>query len=84
MKRAVIDRFEGEWAVLVFDDGKTTLNVAREQLPQPTREGDHLLVEVKDGAFVAATVDDEAKQAAQKRIESKLSKLQQGDHLADE
>lgn len=36
---AVVDRFEGKYAVLETDDGRM-LNVKRQLLPEDTREGD--------------------------------------------
>lgn len=38
MLKAVVDRFEGDYAVLVFDDGQT-LNILKKKLPQDVHEG---------------------------------------------
>ena len=38
MLKATIDRFEGEYAVLVFDDGQV-INWPQKKLPEDTKEG---------------------------------------------
>ena len=38
--RAVIDRFEGDVAVLELDDGESCADVDRSTLPEGAREGD--------------------------------------------
>lgn len=40
-KKGVIDRFEGEYAIVLTDDDKSIL-VARSKLPLKAREGSHL------------------------------------------
>ena len=42
MKAAVVDRIEGQWAVLMFEGETTPVNVSLVQLPHQIREGDHL------------------------------------------
>jgi hypothetical protein len=48
MTMIVIDRFEGEYAVLETESGMK--NVPREMLPEEAREGD--VLEVKDGVYI--------------------------------
>lgn len=43
--RAVIDRFEGDVAVLELDDGRSFADVDRSMLPEGVREGDALVGE---------------------------------------
>lgn len=43
MIKATIDRLEGDFAVLVFDDGQT-LNLPRKDLPEDAKEGSVILV----------------------------------------
>lgn len=65
----VVDRIEGEQAVLVGDGGEKR-DVARDSLPSGTEEGSCL--KWSDGAFFL----DEAETAHRKRrIESKLNAL---------
>jgi len=40
----IIDRFEGDWAVIEFD--QRTFNIPRELLPSSAREGDILNIEI--------------------------------------
>lgn len=37
--KGVIDRFEGDFAIIVFDDGKVE-NINRQLIPKEAREGD--------------------------------------------
>jgi hypothetical protein len=44
MRKAVIDRFEEEFAVLLFDQGDEKLVISRSQLPPEAQEGHWLQV----------------------------------------
>lgn len=44
MKKGVIDRFEGDIAVVEFED-KTHEDIPKEKLPPGAREGDVLIIE---------------------------------------
>ena len=68
MEKYVIDRFEGEFAVLEKADG-TTVDVKKSDLP-PVKEGD--VVIFNDGAY---TVDSEETQKRKEIIAEKMSKL---------
>ncbi len=43
----VIDRFEGEWAVVEYN--KSTFNIPRALLPEETKEGDVLKLTIEIG-----------------------------------
>jgi hypothetical protein len=46
--RVVVDRVEGEWAVLVlYDDDNIRFNMPLALLPEGTRGGDHLRVSLE-------------------------------------
>lgn len=79
--KAVVDRFEGEWAVLMV--GEQPLNVLREMLPAEVREGDHLKVVVEDGHVVSVVIEEEETEAARQRIWEKMERLRRGEHLED-
>jgi hypothetical protein len=81
---AVIDRFEGEMAVLLFGEQHQPINVPRVQLPRRAREGDYLRIELRDNHLISAVIDREATGRARKRIGEKLNRLRRGDHLRDE
>jgi hypothetical protein len=61
----IIDRFEGEWAVVEWDG--TVFNVPRAMLPRDAREGDVLGVSITSDA--GAT---EARRQRSKRLEDEL------------
>lgn len=65
--RAVIDRFEGDRALLLFGDEEVTVPLPRRILPPGAAEGDILQVSFK--------IDHEAAAAQRKKIEELLNKL---------
>lgn len=62
--RYIIDRFEGDYAVVELED-RTTASVARSALPADAREGDTITVSID-------TAETESRKV---RIEDKMSKL---------
>ncbi len=81
--KAVIDRFEEGNAVLLLGDGTERLVVERQELLLDAKEGDWLLIEVKDGLLLSAEIDPGARKDAEARIQSKLERLRQGQHLQE-
>lgn len=81
MRLAVIDRVESELAVVSFEDETQPVNIRLTDLPKGVTEGDHLQIEMRDGAVIRAEIDTEAKVEAEKRIQAKLERLRRGDHL---
>jgi hypothetical protein len=81
---AVIDRFEGELAVLLVGEQHHPLDIPRSLLPHRVREGDYLRIERRENEIIGVTVDEEATERARKRIAEKLDRLRRGDHLKDE
>ena len=76
--KAVIDRFEGDQAVLSLGDGEDQLVVPRTALPCAAKAGDWLQIVV---SLVSAVVDEEETARAAQRIAEKLEQLRKGDHL---
>lgn len=66
--RAVIDRFEGEFAVMEFADGYK--NIPRQVLPDEAREGDVLLFQ--DDHWI---IDPEATHKRKEKIEKLAAEL---------
>lgn len=64
----VIDRFEGEYAVLETESGMK--NVPREMLPEEAREGD--VLEVKDGVYI---INKKAVAERRSTMRKKLKKM---------
>jgi hypothetical protein len=81
--KAVIDRFEGNLAVLLLDEGQEQLIIPRKSLPRGVKEGHWLQVEIENGEVRSAAIDQEETAKAKQRIEQKLARLRRGDHLED-
>jgi len=80
-EKAVIDRFEDGWAVLLVGDEERKLDVPRKSLPRGAREGHWLQVEVEGDQLVSATIDEGATAKAKQRVREKLERLRRGEHL---
>ena len=79
--KAVIDRYEGNLAVLILDDTDQPFNVPAELLPPQAKAGHWLEVEIQDGQLLTAVLNDSETTAAAQRIADKLTRLRRGDHL---
>ena len=82
MQSAVIDRFEGEYAVLLVAGSNTPINVLRQDLPEDLREGDYLKIELDNGKVIQVEYDRQSTEAARQRIQAKLDRLRRGEHLS--
>jgi len=78
--KAVVDRFEGNKAVILVGDEEEQLVVDRAQLPPDTREGHWLRVEVRDDILTRAEIDEEETARVKARIATKLDRLRRGEH----
>jgi hypothetical protein len=67
--RAVVDRIEDGFAVLLFGDQEIKVDMPRELLPHDLKEGDILNVTVE--------VDQRSTQAQRQKIEGLLQKLKE-------
>ena len=81
MTKAVIDRFEGNKAVLSIGDENRQMVVLRKSLPKGVREGVWLQVEVEGDQIISAVIDEEETARMKERIAEKLERLRKGDHL---
>ncbi|HOL55499.1 MAG: DUF3006 domain-containing protein [Dictyoglomi bacterium] len=68
----IIDRFEGDIAILVND---ITLNLPRSILPEEAREGDVISIEIK--------IDREETERLRKEVEDKLKSLKDREEKGD-
>ncbi|MBA3868497.1 MAG: DUF3006 domain-containing protein [Anaerolineae bacterium] len=82
--KGVIDRFEGDWAVIELDGEIEPRNISRKLLPRRAKEGDHVQLEIEHGNVTKVQVDPEATQAAKERIKEKMERLRRGEHLRDD
>jgi hypothetical protein len=81
MQNAVVDRFEGKYAVVLIGD--VSIQVLRTALPKSVREGDHLQIELDGETVTRVERDEQATQEARQRIQDKLDRLRRGEHLRD-
>lgn len=65
MKPFIIDRFEGQWAVIEYGDD--VFNLPKKALPEGSKEGDVLDIEIK--------VDEDATRARKERIQRMADQL---------
>jgi hypothetical protein len=65
--RAVVDRFEGDYAVLLIEDDEIKVDFPRKLLPDGTREGSWLTVDLK--------LDQEKTKKQEEKIAKLLDKL---------
>jgi tRNA/tmRNA/rRNA uracil-C5-methylase (TrmA/RlmC/RlmD family) len=80
-EKAVIDRFEGNLAVLLLKDGQQQLVVPRKSLPRWAKEGHWLQVEIENSEVHSAEIDKEETARVKERIAEKLARLRRGEHL---
>jgi len=73
--KAVIDRFEGDRAVLLLNDGQEQIIAFRKVLPTEAKQGDWLQIEIKNEEVVTAVIDEEETIRAKQRIAEKLAKM---------
>jgi hypothetical protein len=78
--KAVIDRFEGDKAVLLVGDEEDKLIVPRATLPPGSKEGHWLQVVVEDDRVLSAALDEGETKKAQERIAEKLARLRRGEN----
>jgi hypothetical protein len=78
--KAVIDRFEGDKAVLLVGEEQDALVVPRAKLPKGVKEGHWLKVDVEDDRVLSAEIDEEETSRAKERIDEKLARLRRGEH----
>ena len=81
MIKAVIDRFEGAFAVISIGDDNRRLDVPRKILPKGSKEGSWLQVKLDGDNLVHVELDPEETARARERIAEKLARLTRGDHL---
>ena len=84
--KAVIDRFEGNWAVLLLGDDEKPVSVPKKSLPRRVQAGQWLNVQLagqEGDEVVSAKVDPEETDRMKKRIMDKLALLRSGAYLTE-
>ena len=83
IEKAVIDRFEGDYAVLLVGDAERHFDIPRKSLPRGCKEGIWLKVMIEGESITSIEIDKEETARARERIAEKLARLRRGDHLED-
>jgi hypothetical protein len=78
--KAVIDRFEGDKAVILVGEEEEKLIVPRASLPPGAKEGQWLQVDVEDDRVLSVALDEDETAKAKKRIAEKLARLRRGEN----
>ena len=85
-QKAVIDRFEGDFGIVIIGEGEgeRQMDVPKKALPKGAREGDWLQVEMSGDQITSALIDKEETARAKQRIAEKLALLRSGEYLSDQ
>lgn len=83
-EQGVIDRVEGEYAVILIGQTQQPHDVLRTMLPATTREGDWVRIQWLAYQIPAIDLDPKAPPAARRRIQATGARLRRGDHLKRE
>jgi hypothetical protein len=78
IKKAVVDRFEENQAVLLMGEEQETLVVLRSSLPAEVKEGDWIKVNIDDDKEYCFTIDHQTTTETKKRMLRKLNNLRKG------
>jgi hypothetical protein len=78
--KAVIDRFEGDFAILILGKEDQRLNIPRKDLPKAAKEGSWLQLDIVNGQPSNIFLDEQETEAARQRIADKLARLRKGDY----
>ena len=78
--KAVIDRFEGDLAVLILGKEDQRLNLPRKLLPPNAKEGSWLQLDIVGGQPRNIKLDLKETAASRQRIAAKLARLRKADY----
>jgi hypothetical protein len=78
--KAVIDRFEVDFAVIILSDEDKQINIPREVLPANAREGSWLTLDLIGGEPRNIKFDPQQTETSRERIAAKLAKLRKGNN----
>jgi hypothetical protein len=79
--KAVVDRLEGESAVLLVGEDEKHIVVPRHSIPGAAKEGTWLQVELRGETLLRAEIDEKETAKAKERIAAKMARLRSGQHL---
>jgi hypothetical protein len=75
MEAACIDRFEGEYAIVILIDKNKEFIVKKSILPKGTSEGDWLYVTVEKDLIIKMEINPKGKEYIKQRIQKKMDEL---------
>lgn len=84
MQLVIIDRYEGEYAVLIDVYNHQIYNLVKTALPDSAQIGDYLNLSFDSANQPQLIPAPEQQQAAEQRIAAKLERLRRGDHLVND
>ncbi|WP_047984253.1 DUF3006 domain-containing protein [Ornithinibacillus californiensis] len=73
--KGVLDRFEGNQAVILIEEDKAELVVAKEELPEGSDINTVFKMEKQDGSYKIVEIDHEAEKEAKETTADLLAKL---------
>ncbi|RPI33352.1 MAG: DUF3006 domain-containing protein [Chloroflexota bacterium] len=82
--KAVIDRFEEEFAVILLGEGGIKLLIPKALLPPGAKEGHWLQIEMDEGAVKNISIDEQETAEVKMRIKDKLRRLRGGASLNED
>ena len=81
MQNAVIDRFEGNFAILLVGDEQKPLTIERTFLPAKAKDGTWLQITIENGIVTQAVIDPQKTNQMAETIAEKMERLRKGEHL---
>ncbi|WP_067726080.1 DUF3006 domain-containing protein [Oceanobacillus damuensis] len=73
--KGILDRFEGDKAVILVEENKTELIVEKSELPPGSKVNTVLLVEENNGEYTILSVDTASTQAEAQKSSDLMAKL---------
>jgi hypothetical protein len=73
--KGVLDRFEGNQAVILIEVEKAELIVPKEELPEGSKVNTIFKMDKADGEYIIISIDSEAKKEAKETTADLLAKL---------
>lgn len=70
-----LDRFEGNLAVAYSDSDGRKVDLKKDLLPEGTKPGDRLVLQIEDGTVIRAIIDLEGTLGGKDRIRRKYQRL---------
>ncbi|MGM8215948.1 DUF3006 domain-containing protein [Bacillaceae bacterium W0354] len=73
--KAVLDRIEDQYAVILAESVNKEFLVAQSELPEGSEEGTWFIVSTENGEIIDLTIDENKTEARKNQISEKLNRL---------